>query len=80
MADQEKPPGRPMKYAYTMSAKIAQFPFRFYVNNCWMFRYYLIGVAVSMPIFYKIQKLSYNPDNVKKWEEIRRLEREPQHH
>ncbi|XP_012215392.1 uncharacterized protein roh [Linepithema humile] len=58
---------RPMKYPYTLSAKVAQFPFRYYVNHSWMFKYWLIGIGISLPLFYKIQKLSYSPENVKKW-------------
>lgn len=52
-----KPVGRPMKFPYTFSAKIAQFPYKFYIKNQWMWRYYIIGVAVSAPVFYKISQL-----------------------
>jgi hypothetical protein len=49
--------GRPMKYPYTFAAKIAQFPWKFHINNNWMFRYYLIAVGITMPLFIKIGKM-----------------------
>lgn len=52
-----KPVGRPMKFPYTFSAKIAQFPYKFYIQKQWIWRYYLIGVAVSIPLFYKISQM-----------------------
>lgn len=52
-----KPLGRPMKFPYTFSAKIAQFPYKFYIQKQWIWRYYLIGVAVSVPVFYKISSM-----------------------
>ncbi|CAL1673239.1 unnamed protein product [Lasius platythorax] len=63
---------RPMKYPYTISAKLAQFPFRYYMQHSWLFKYTIIAVALTYPIFYKIQKLSYSPENVKKWDKIHR--------
>lgn len=57
MADKAAPVGRPMKYPYTYTAKIAQFPLKFHWNNAWTFRYYVIALAMSLPVFYKIQKL-----------------------
>lgn len=54
---ENSPPARPMKYPYTFSAKIAQFPFKFYVQNQWFFKYFIFGVAASIPVFYKIQTL-----------------------
>ncbi|XP_026466862.1 uncharacterized protein LOC113370411 [Ctenocephalides felis] len=70
---------RPMKYPYTLSAKIAQFPFKFYLNNNALWKYYFIAVAVSIPVFYKIQKLSYSPENVAKWAESRRKQAAEHH-
>lgn len=52
-----KPLGRPMKFPYTFSAKIAQFPLKFYVQKQWGWRYYGIALLVSAPVFYKISKL-----------------------
>ena len=61
--DFSKPPGpkgpsRPMKYPYTFSAKIAQFPYKFYWNNNWMFRYYPYGVLAALPVFVYISRKS----------------------
>lgn len=55
MADEA--PKRPMKFPYTYSAKIAQFPLKFYIQNQWIWKYYVVGLAVSLPVFYKIHKL-----------------------
>ena len=65
MADKvvEKPAGRPMKYPYTFSAKLAQFPLKFYIKNQWIWRYYFVAVAVCIPVFYKISKLANSPEN-----------------
>ncbi|KAH8391259.1 hypothetical protein KR215_009714 [Drosophila sulfurigaster] len=59
MADKvvEKAPGRPMKYPYTFSAKLAQFPIKHYIKNQWIWRYYFIAVVACVPVFYKISKL-----------------------
>ncbi|KAJ8723643.1 hypothetical protein PYW07_007623 [Mythimna separata] len=72
-------PGRPMKFPYTFSAKIAQFPMKFYVQNQWIWKYWMIGIAVSVPVFYKIHKLANSPGNVAKWAEIRRKEAAEHH-
>lgn len=45
-----------MKYPYTYTAKIAQFPYKFYLKNSWLARYWLIGMAASLPLWYKIHK------------------------
>ncbi|XP_008205515.1 uncharacterized protein LOC100118244 [Nasonia vitripennis] len=65
---------RPMKYPYTLSAKIAQFPYKHYYKHSWAFKYFLYSTIICLPIFYKIQKMSYSPENVKKWDEIHRKE------
>lgn len=49
-------PYRPMKYPYTYTAKLAQFPWKFYILNNWVFRYYLIGVVLSMPVFLYLER------------------------
>lgn len=48
---------RPMKYPYTLFGKIAQFPFKYYMQHSWLFKYTVFAVGISLPIFYKIQKL-----------------------
>lgn len=47
---------RRMKYPYTYTAKLAQFPYKFYFTNSWLYKYWLVGMVVSAPIFYKIHK------------------------
>lgn len=55
MAD--KPVGRPMKFPYTFSAKLAQFPFKFYVQKQWIWKYYAVAFGLCIPVFYKISSL-----------------------
>lgn len=50
------PTGRRMKYPYTYTAKIAQFPYKFYFTNSWLYKYWLVGLVVSLPVFYKVHK------------------------
>ncbi|XP_032664437.1 uncharacterized protein LOC116841042 [Odontomachus brunneus] len=59
---------RPMKYPYTFVAKMAQFPYKYYWTHSWMYRYMFYSLFITLPVFYKIQKLSYSPENVKIWE------------
>ncbi|XP_078034589.1 reduction of Rh1 [Augochlora pura] len=72
---------RRMKYPYTLSAKLAQFPYKHYFNNpySWIFKWWFAGALVTLPIFYKIQKLSYSPGNVEKWNEIHRKQFSGEH-
>ncbi|KAG4068634.1 hypothetical protein HA402_002325 [Bradysia odoriphaga] len=74
-----KPVGRPMKFPYTFSAKIAQFPYKFYFQNQWIWKFYAVGVLVSIPVFYKISQLANSPGNVAKWAEAKRKEAESHH-
>ncbi|KAK9883877.1 hypothetical protein WA026_004816 [Henosepilachna vigintioctopunctata] len=76
----DKAVSRPMKFPYTFTAKIAQFPLKFYVKNNWIWRYYFIALAVSTPVFYKIHRLVNSPENVARWAEIKRKEKEAAHH
>ena len=50
-------PGRPMKFPYTFAAKVAQFPYKMYFTQQWIWKYYAISLVISAPLFYKIQKL-----------------------
>ncbi|XP_014471112.1 PREDICTED: uncharacterized protein LOC106742556 [Dinoponera quadriceps] len=61
---------RPMKYPYTIVAKVAQFPYKYYWKHSWLFKYLIYSTVLSAPIFYKIQKISYSPANVEKWDKI----------
>ncbi|XP_055715255.1 uncharacterized protein LOC129809456 [Phlebotomus papatasi] len=70
----DKPVGRPMKFPYTFSAKIAQFPYKFYFTKQWIWKYYAISVVCCLPIFYKISKLANSPENKAKWAEMKRKE------
>ncbi|XP_076268471.1 uncharacterized protein LOC143201355 isoform X2 [Rhynchophorus ferrugineus] len=72
-------PSRPMKYPYTFSAKIAQFPFKHYFTHQWTWRYYGLGIIVCLPIFKAISNLANSPENVSKWAEIRRKEASEHH-
>merc|ERR1711875_77398 len=65
--NKSKMSGRAMKYPYTLGAKIAQFPFGYYLKNQWVFKYYLIGIAASTPIFKAFQDAATSPANVEKW-------------
>lgn len=53
----DKAPGRPMKYPYTLSAKLAQFPWKFYFGNQWIWKYYAVSLVVCIPLFKKIHNL-----------------------
>lgn len=43
--------GRAMKYPYTLSAKLGMFPWKHHMTHSWLYRYYAIGVVVSIPAF-----------------------------
>lgn len=53
-------PGRPMKFPYTLSAKVAQFPLKFHIQKQWIWRYWAIAIVLSTPVFYKINKMGKN--------------------
>lgn len=53
----DKMSGRMMKYPYTFSAKVAQFPWGHYTKNVWLFKYYGFGVGLCIPVFMWIQKM-----------------------
>lgn len=46
-----------MKYPYTFSAKIAQFPIKYYFQNQWIWKYYFFSLVVCAPVFYSISRL-----------------------
>ncbi|KAF6215097.1 hypothetical protein GE061_009846 [Apolygus lucorum] len=70
---------RRMIYPYTYSAKIAQFPYRFYFDNCWFFKYTVYATVVCIPAFLFLGKKSYAPSNVAEWNEKRREMLTPHH-
>ncbi|CAM1331550.1 Uncharacterised protein g10610 [Pycnogonum litorale] len=63
---------RPMKYPYTMSAKIMQFPFRALYRNHWLYRWMIPGTVATFGLVYYIQCLVNSPANVARWEETQR--------
>ncbi|XP_034176918.1 reduction of Rh1 [Osmia lignaria lignaria] len=66
--------GKPMRYPYTLSAQIAHFPFNHYYNHKrgWILKYWMWTAVGLMPVWYFFQKLTFQPENVKKWDEIHR--------
>lgn len=46
-----------MKYPYTFTAKIAQFPLQHYLKSVSLFKYYPFGIALTIPVFYWIQNM-----------------------
>ena len=40
-----------MKYPYTLSAKVAMFPWKHHMSQSWLYKYYAIGVVATLPIF-----------------------------
>ncbi|KAF2356444.1 hypothetical protein FHG87_012804 [Trinorchestia longiramus] len=48
---------RTMKYPYTLTAKIAHFPYAHYWKNNWLYRYMWYATVVCIPVFYKIQQM-----------------------
>ncbi|KAJ8959879.1 hypothetical protein NQ318_011615 [Aromia moschata] len=67
---------RPMKFPYTFTAKVVQFPFKFYFKNNWIYRYYCFAFVACLPVFLYIQRLSNTPSNKEKWAAIQRKEHE----
>ncbi|XP_019865353.1 uncharacterized protein LOC109594569 isoform X2 [Aethina tumida] len=79
MADKVEKVGNPMKYPYTFTAKMAQFPWKHYFKNQWIWKYYAVSLLVCIPVFKSISNLSNSPENVAKWAEIRRREAAEHH-
>jgi len=64
-----------MKYAYTLGAQIAHFPYKFYWKNNYLFRYYIYSVILCTPVFWQIHKLANSPGSYKKLAEYRAKEK-----
>lgn len=64
--------GRHMKFPYTFSAKVAQFPLFFYMknNNIWM--YWPVGWVITFLVFVKIHRLANSSENKSSWAETQR--------
>ncbi|KAH9644078.1 hypothetical protein HF086_009791 [Spodoptera exigua] len=72
--------GRHMKFPYTLSAKIAQYPLFFYMKNNWIWMYWPVGCLGSFYVFYKIHRLVNSEANVRSWAEVQRKNAEKEHH
>ncbi|KAK2716549.1 hypothetical protein QYM36_006884 [Artemia franciscana] len=70
---------RRMKYPYTISAKIAQFPHRFYFEKSRHYRWWFYGMAASLPLFFWISSVANSPANIRAAEEKKRKEAEHHH-
>ncbi|XP_063360051.1 uncharacterized protein LOC134649259 [Cydia amplana] len=72
--------GRHMKFPYTLSAKIAQFPMFHYMkyNNIWM--YYPLGCVVGFYAFAKIHAVVNSDANKASWAESQRKIAEKEAH
>lgn len=73
MAD-SGPSDRRMRYPYTTTAQLRQFPYKYYFEKSWLFRYSFYAMFVAMPIFWTLQRLSNSEENKKMWDERRRKE------
>lgn len=69
-----------MKFPYTISAKIAQFPIFFYMKNNMIWMYYPFGWVISLYAFTKIHVLANSEANQKSWAETQRKAAEKEHH
>jgi len=61
--------GNQMKYPYTLTAKLAMFPWKHHISSSWMYRYYAIGVVASLPIFVWLNGKINSPGNIKKYQD-----------
>ncbi|XP_025104291.1 uncharacterized protein LOC112570193 [Pomacea canaliculata] len=64
--------GQPMKYPYTISAKLAQFPYRWHWKHGRFIRFLAFTLVGVSPLIITIHKAVHSPENERHWEEIRR--------
>lgn len=69
-----------MKFPYTLSAKIAQYPVFFYMKNNWIWMYWPVGIFGSFFAFFKIHRLVNSASNKKSWAETKRKNAAKEHH
>lgn len=70
-----------MKFPYTFSAKIAQFPYKHTFKTNWIFRYYLYAVVATLPFFMWVNRIANSPGNVARHQEyLRKQAAEHGHH
>uniref|UniRef100_A0A182X6E2 Uncharacterized protein n=1 Tax=Anopheles quadriannulatus TaxID=34691 RepID=A0A182X6E2_ANOQN len=77
---EEQSVSRTVKYPYTYTQKIVQFPYKHYYKNQWIWRFYFISLGLSLPLFYKLHSLANVPANKEKWAESKRKQLQPDHH
>lgn len=68
-----------MKYPYTFSAKIAQFPIFFYMRNNYIWMYYPWGILISVYFFGIIHNVVNSDENKRSWAESQRKAHEKEH-
>ncbi|XP_028030367.1 uncharacterized protein LOC114243173 [Bombyx mandarina] len=72
--------GRHMKYPYTLSAKIAQFPLFYYMKNNIIWMYYPLGILTGFYFFMKIHVVVNSDENKRSWAESQRKIAEKEAH
>ncbi len=48
--------GRQMKYPYTLTAKIGQFPWKHHFTGHWLYKYYAFGIFATFPVYLWLNK------------------------
>jgi hypothetical protein len=69
-----------LRYPYTIGAKIMQFPYRYYFEHAWVFRYWTYSLAVCTPVFWWIQTKARSEGNWKNYYAYREKERKALEH
>lgn len=69
-----------MKYPYTLSAKIAQFPYFYYFKNNIIWMYWPPAMVVAFYFILQIHNVVNSEANVKSWAETQRKIAEKEHH
>lgn len=68
-----------MKFPYTLSAKIAQFPMFYYMKKNWIWMYFPLGATVSFYAISIIHALANSEENQRSWAETQRKFAEKEH-
>ncbi|KAL7640835.1 UNVERIFIED_CONTAM: hypothetical protein RMT77_009110 [Armadillidium vulgare] len=71
---------RRMKYPYTFSSKLALFPWAFHFKHNWLFRWWFVGMGLSLPIFAYISSKANSPANVAAFAKKKAEEDAAHHH
>lgn len=75
-----RPQGQPMEFPYTYSAKLSQFPYKFYFRQSFMVRYFCYSFILMTPLIYSIHKMANSPENTAFWREKRKHDDEHHKH